>query len=123
MDKKDNALNASLPEKRKLNSMLSLSKRAGQLVSGESKTENAIKRGKARLIIISFEASGNTRKKFTNSALYYKVPVYIINFTKEELGGIIGESQRSVIAVIGDNFIDDLKICLTKSELGGGPIV
>ena len=47
--------------------------------------EKAVKEGKASLVIISSEASGNTRKKFTNMCSYYKVPLYIYA-TKEELG-------------------------------------
>ena len=35
--------------------------------------EKAVKEGKASLVIISSEASGNTRKKFTNMCSYYKV--------------------------------------------------
>ena len=72
--------------------MLSLCKRGGMLVSGEAGCEKAIKGGSgdAKAILLSYEASKNTRKKFTNSAKYYKIPIYIVKFDKEVLGKTIG---------------------------------
>ena len=45
-------------------SLLSLATKAGKTVGGEMLVEKAVKEGKASLVIISSEASGNTRKKF-----------------------------------------------------------
>ena len=47
-------------------SLLGLSKKAGRLVSGEFSTETAVKTGKACLVLVSREASENTKKKFRN---------------------------------------------------------
>ena len=46
--------------------MLGLATRSGNLVSGEFMTEKAVKGRKAFLVIVSREASDNTKKKFTN---------------------------------------------------------
>ena len=83
--------------------MLGLANKAGKLVSGEDVVRNAIRQGKAKLLIISTDASENTKKRFLNAAEYYKVPVYIWG-DKEQLGSSIGKSDRSVIGINDDNF-------------------
>lgn len=45
-------------------SMLSIAAKSGNVVSGEFSTEKAVKTGHAYLVIVSVEASGNTKKSF-----------------------------------------------------------
>ena len=45
-------------------SLLSLATKAGKTAGGEALVEKAVKQGKASLVIISSEASENTKKKF-----------------------------------------------------------
>ena len=52
-------------EKRLL-SYLGLAKRAGKVASGEFQTEEAIRKGKAELVLVAGDASDNTKKKFRN---------------------------------------------------------
>ena len=47
--------------------MLGLATRSRNLVSGEFMTEKSVKEGRAYLVIVSTEASDNTKKKFTNN--------------------------------------------------------
>ena len=61
----------------KVLSLIGLSTKAGKIVSGEFSTEKAVKTGKAWLVIVSAEASDNTKKKFHNMCTYYEVPVMI----------------------------------------------
>ena len=58
----------------KVLSLIGLSTKAGKIVSGEFSTEKAVKTGKAWLVIVSAEASDNTKKKFHNMCTYYEVP-------------------------------------------------
>ena len=60
----------------KVLSLIGLSTKAGKIVSGEFSTEKAVKTGKAWLVIVSAEASDNTKKKFHNMCTYYEVPCY-----------------------------------------------
>ena len=46
--------------------MIGLATKAGKIASGEFMTENAVKSGMASLVIVSAEASDNTKKKFRN---------------------------------------------------------
>ena len=52
----------------KILSLLGLCMRAGLLSSGEVSVEAAIKNGKAELIIVSEDASLNTKNRFSNSS-------------------------------------------------------
>lgn len=45
-------------------SMIGLAKRAGKVVSGEFSTEKAVKENKAKLVIVSEDASNNTKNFF-----------------------------------------------------------
>ena len=55
-------------------SLLGLCKRAGKLVAGEVAAEQAVRKKQAYLLILAQDASKNTKKKFTNSAVYYELP-------------------------------------------------
>ena len=66
-------------------SLLGLAARGRNLVSGEFSTENAVKDGSACLVIISEDASANTKKLFTDKCSFYEVPIYTLG-TKEVLG-------------------------------------
>lgn len=48
------------------------------------------------------------KKKFTNSAVYYELPLAEIG-TKEELGRAIGAEMRSIIAITEKGFAKKLK--------------
>ena len=51
---------------KKLLSLLGLAKRARKVVSGEFSTEKSVKSGRSQMVIVSEEASDNTKKMFTN---------------------------------------------------------
>lgn len=87
----------------KILSMICLCQKAGFLSSGEESCEKSIRSGKAKLIIISEDASENTKKKFRNSSAYYKIPIYFFS-TKQKLGSITGKRIRAVLTVNNINF-------------------
>ena len=70
---------------KKLLSLIGLATRARKVVSGEFSTEKSVKSGRSRMVIVSEEASDNTKKMFTNMCAHYKVPIYLFG-TKDELG-------------------------------------
>lgn len=83
----------------KVLSLIGLSMKAGKVMSGEFSTENAVKGGQAAIVIVSTEASENTKKKFQNMCTYYKVPIYFYG-SKVELGSAIGKGFRASLAVL-----------------------
>lgn len=80
-------------------SLLGLSARSRNLVSGEFSTEKAVKAGKAELVIVSSDASDNTKKLFSDKCRFYGIPFYLYG-TKAELGRAIGKDIRSSVAVM-----------------------
>lgn len=79
-------------------SLLSLAARGRNLVSGEFAVEEAVKSGKACVVVVAGDASGNTKKLFFNKCSFYEIPVYSFG-TKEQLGHAIGKDIRSSLAV------------------------
>ncbi|MDD4844577.1 MAG: ribosomal L7Ae/L30e/S12e/Gadd45 family protein [Anaerotignum sp.] len=87
----------------KFYSLLGLCKKAGKLAGGEVAAENAIHKKTAKLLILAKDASVNTKKKFNNSALYYKIPLIEVG-EKEDLGSAVGEEMRAIFAVMDAGF-------------------
>jgi ribosomal protein L7Ae-like RNA K-turn-binding protein len=87
----------------RLMSLLGLAQKAGKIASGEMAMENAVKTGKARLLLIAADASANTRKGHRDLATYYQVTYHEV-LSKEQLGNAIGKPPRAALAVIDAGF-------------------
>ncbi len=85
----------------KVLSMLGIAAKSGSIVSGEFSTEKAVKEGKAYLVIVASDASGNTQKMFSNMTEFYGVPMYRYA-DKETLGHFIGKEFRASLAVTNE---------------------
>lgn len=92
-----------MDNKKRLLSLIGLATRARKVVSGEFSTEKSVKSGRSCLVIVSEEASANTRKMFTNMCTYYKVPLLVFG-EKEELGRAMGKEMRASLAVLDEGF-------------------
>ena len=88
-------------------SMLGLATKAGKVVSGEFSTEKSIKSGAAYVVVVSEDASDNTKKLFSNKCKSYGVPMYFFG-TKEELGHAIGKAMRTSLAVTDENLAKNI---------------
>lgn len=83
-------------------SMLGITAKSGNIVSGEFAAEKAVKTGMAYLVITAEDASANTRKKFRDMTTFYQVH-YEEYASKEDLGRAIGKEYRAVVAVTDEN--------------------
>ena len=90
---------SSLDSRQKVLNLIGLATKAGKSVSGEFSTEKSVKSGRAQLVIVSEEASENTKKMFTNMCTYYKVPICYFG-KKEELGHAMGRQMRASLAIV-----------------------
>ena len=101
----------------KVLSMLGIAAKSGNVVSGEFSTEKAVKTGHAYLVIVSEEASENTRKMFRNMTDFYHVTCYCYG-SKEDLGRCIGKEFRASLAVIDENLAKAVenKLEMIKTE-------
>ena len=79
-------------------SILSLSHKAGALVSGEEAVVDSVKDGHAVLVIAAADASANTKKRLKDKAVFRNVE-YVEFGSKESLGRAIGKEERSGIAL------------------------
>ena len=88
---------------KKVYAMLGMAMKAGKVASWEFSTEKSVKGGQAQLVIVSEDASDNTKKMFSNMCAFYEVPRCICG-TKEELGTAVGKAMRASLAVTDENF-------------------
>ena len=98
-------------------SMLGIAAKSGNVVSGEFSTEKAVKSGNAFLVIVSDEASENTKKHFVDMTTFYEVPIYFYG-DKESLGRAIGKEFRASLAIVDENLAKAVenKILQNKTE-------
>lgn len=87
---------------RQIVSLISICMKARVLQTGSFTCEKAVQAGKAELVIVTNDASNNTKKKFSQKAFYYGVP-YREMMTMEELGRATGTDSRSVAVVTDRN--------------------
>ncbi|ASA96164.1 MULTISPECIES: YlxQ family RNA-binding protein [Anoxybacillus] len=92
-------------------SFLGLANRARKVISGEELVVKEIQRKRAKLVILSEDASENTRKKIFDKCAFYRVPLCYVD-NRHELGGAIGKGARVVVAITDEGFAQKLKTML-----------
>lgn len=105
-----------MDNRQKVINLIGLATKAGKTVSGEFSTEKAVKSKKAYLVMVSKEASDNTKKMFTNMCTYYKVPICYFG-KKDELGHAMGKEMRASLAVVDKSFAE--AIVKQMNTIGG----
>jgi ribosomal protein L7Ae-like RNA K-turn-binding protein len=88
-------------------SFMGLAAKAGKLLTGDETCERALKTGKVYLVIVSEDASDNTKKKFKDMCSYRDIEFREFGL-KEQLGRFTGKSVRSVVAIKDTNFAGHL---------------
>lgn len=88
--------------------LLSLATKAGKIASGEFCTEREVKAGRAALVIVAGDASGNTKKKFRNMCDFYEVPIYFYE-DKDTLGHAMGKQFRASLAILDEGFAKGIR--------------
>lgn len=89
----------------KVLNMLGLSQRARKAVSGGFSVEKAVREKTAALVIVTVDASDNTKKKFTDKCSFYNVPIVIYG-DKASLGHALGQQERTSAAVLDPGFAE-----------------
>ncbi|ADU30714.1 YlxQ family RNA-binding protein [Evansella cellulosilytica] len=77
---------------------LGLVTRARKLITGEELVIKSIQKQKSFFVIVSEDASQNTKKKVTDKCKYYNIP-YAIKGNRESIGRAIGKEERVVIGI------------------------
>lgn len=92
-------------------SLLGLANRAGKCISGEELVVKAVQKQQAKCVLLSMDASDNTKKKITDKCSFYRVEVKWID-NRYSLGNAIGKDQRVVVAVTDQGFAKKLTALL-----------
>lgn len=92
----------------KIYSFIGLARKAGAVQTGEELVEKAVKRGKARLVIVAKDASLNTRGKIEHALNGTGIPMLLFG-EKERLGHALGKPFFSVIAITDNGFSERIK--------------
>ncbi|EJO5348174.1 ribosomal L7Ae/L30e/S12e/Gadd45 family protein [Clostridium botulinum] len=77
---------------------LSLTKKAGHLVEGYNKCEEALTKKLVYAVIISCDASENSKKKFKLKCEKNDIPL-IQGCSERELGSVLGRESMKILAV------------------------
>ena len=88
--------------------LLGLVLRAGKLVTGEELVVKAIQKQKVNLVILSEDASENTRKKVLDKCSFYNTPC-IVKGDRETIGRAIGKAERVVIGISDQGFAKKIR--------------
>lgn len=95
-----------------------MSARARKVSFGADSVEEEIVRKKAKLIIISIEASDRTKEKFEKLCKEYKIPVVIYGKI-DELSKAIGKENKAVFAIKDVNLANEIKKIYNGGEVIG----
>ena len=87
-----------MSEKR-LFGLIGIAEKAGKTASGEFAAEQALKAGKACLLILAEDASANTQKKFRDLCERVRCPLAVFG-SKTELAHAIGKEERACVAIL-----------------------
>ncbi|WP_100330950.1 YlxQ family RNA-binding protein [Bacillus xiapuensis] len=99
--------------------LLGLANRARKVISGEELTVKEIQKGRAKLVLLSRDASPNTKKKIQDKAGYYQVPVKWVD-NRYALGQAIGKDARVVLAVLDAGFAGKLSSLIDQCAREAG---
>ena len=88
----------------KLLRFIGLAMKDGKLMLGDGRAVESIRSGKAKLVLISKDASDNTKKKYRNMCEYRNLKLLDIFSDRNEFGQCIGRYFAVVAAVEDDGF-------------------
>lgn len=88
-------------------SLLGLANRARKIISGEELVVKEVRSGRAKLVLLSKDASANTQKKVLDKCKSYHVPVKFVE-DRYILGHSIGKEARVVVALSDAGFAGKL---------------
>ena len=95
-------------------SLLGLANRAQKVISGEDLVLKEMKNGQVKLVLLSEDASKNTKRKMINKCTYYHIPFKYVN-NRYMLGKAIGKEARVVVALTEAGFAKKLASLLDES--------
>ena len=100
---------------KRLKTCLSLGQKAGAIVSGYVPLRQAFVQARVLYLILAEDGAIGRAEEYRSWCTQHGVP-YVILFTKEELGHIIGKPSRSAVGLVAPHFLKLLLARLTSLE-------
>jgi len=89
----------------KVASLLSMATKAGMTASGYSAIEDALQKGRVKMLLFATDLSAGTKEKVCNVAAGMPERVATL-FTKEALGKMTGREQAGIVGILDKGFSD-----------------
>lgn len=96
--------------------LLGLMRRANALALGEDSTGDAVRAGRARLLLIAADASDNARRRAMGYAEGRSVIPLELPYTKGEISAAVGAGGCSMAAVTDMGFANALMALLSQAQ-------
>lgn len=93
---------------KKIMGLIGIAEKAGKTASGGFLAEQALRSGKAHLLIIADDASAGTKKKLNDLCRSRQCPVLYLS-DKRELAHAIGKEERSCVAVLDQGLANAIR--------------
>lgn len=103
----------------KILSLFGIAAKAGKLACGSFAVEKAVKAGKACYVIVTEDASDNTKKDFHDMCAWYHVPLMFYS-SRGELGHALGKGERVVAAITDSGLAEAVSRQLPAEVKDGG---
>ena len=91
--------------------MLGLAYKAGRVVLGATAVKQAIKQGKAVLLLIAADASGNTVRRAKRWILENRIRLLTLPHDKATLGRALGRPECALAALTDISFAEAITNC------------
>ena len=99
--------------------MLGICRKAGRLAVGSDAVMKAIRiegGGRAKLVLISSDASDRTAKQFTDKCVFYGVTAVTLPSDSFDVGHAVGKNAVTVCAVTDSSLASALEKALAAAE-------
>ena len=83
---------------------LGIAQKAGKAVSGDFAVQDALRKGKVKLLLIAKDASENSRKRLINFCDEHGIKTVDV-LDREQLGRSLGKAPRSAVGLMDNNFV------------------
>lgn len=102
----------------KIEGLLGLCMRAGDLAFGTDSCIDSIQRRKVKMILVAQDAAQRTKKNFEIHCRQNHIPIYFYG-TIEELSKSIGKTNKAVFGIKNQNFADAIQKIINGGEIIG----
>lgn len=101
----------------RIQGVLGLAKRAGALAVGTNGVLDAVRSGKAKLVLLACDASENTVKQLTDKTAFRAVPLEKLGLARETLGHCIGKENTAAVALLQESFVIAYRKACRKQDV------